>query len=138
MRNYFDIAEFLIDTNCEVVPIHVVRKIDKYHKPILNRIRRQLGVPVIISQHSGYRTEEWEHSKGRSGNSEHTFKGKGAVDVRCNKKFDELLELLIQSDYRRVAYYPAQGFIHCDHKEVDRKQYFEADESGKWNFKRFR
>jgi uncharacterized protein YcbK (DUF882 family) len=138
MPNYFDISEFLIDVDAKVVPIHVVQKIDKYHKPILNSIRHYLGVPVIISQHSGYRSVEWEHSRGRSGYSQHTFEGRGAVDVRSNTKFDDLLKMLINSDYTRICYYPFSRFIHCDFKEVVNHQYFEADKNKKWNFIRNR
>lgn len=129
--NYFNIAEFIIDPDAKVVPIDVVQKLNSYHKPILNPIRHEVGVPVIISKHSGYRTVEWEKERGRSGNSQHTFKGKGAVDVRS---FDDLLELLINSEYMRVCYYPHNGFVHCDFKGYHR-QYFEADENGKWHFK---
>ena len=135
--NYFDITEFIIDPDAKVVPIDVVQKIDTFHKPILNAIREQLGIPVIISKHSGYRTVEWEKERGRSGNSQHTFQGKGAVDVRSIEDFKELLRLLIDSDYMRVCYYPHHGFVHCDFKGYHR-QYFEADENGKWHFKRNR
>ncbi len=137
--NYFDIAEFLIDPEMRDpaagrVPVHVVQKIDAHHRPILNPIRARLDVPVIISKRSGYRTPEWEKARGRSGSSEHTFAGKGAVDVRSNKKLDQLLDLLIDSDYNRVCWYPHHGFIHCDFKGDD-YQYFRADENSEWHFK---
>lgn len=138
MINYFKMSEFIIDPDMDQVPLHVCDKIVEHHLPILNNIRHLLGVPVIISKHSGYRSVEWEYERGRSGNSQHTFKGKGAVDVRCNDKFDDLLDLLIDSDYTRVCYYPHHGFIHCDFKDVEKPQYFEADENGSWNFKRYR
>ena len=135
--NYFDITEFIINPDAKVVPIDVVQKLDTYHKPILNAIRHVLGVPVIISKHSGYRSIEWDKKRGRDGSSQHTFIGKGAVDVRSNKKFEDLLDLLIDSDYMRVCYYPHHGFVHCDYKGWHR-QYFEADKSGRWHFKKNR
>lgn len=132
MNNYFDITEFLIDPDMECVPVHVVQKIDTYHKPILNRIREQLECPVIISERSGYRPVDWEKARGRSGDSQHTFQHKGAVDVTCKDiRFYELLQLLKESDYRRVCYYPHKSFVHCDFKGYE-KVYYEADENGTW------
>lgn len=138
MINYFSISEFIIDPDMDQVPLHVCDKIVDYHFPALNPIRHLLGVPVYISQNSGYRSVEWERARGRSGGSQHTFQGLGAVDVRTNEKFEDLLHLLIDSDYRRVAYYPFHGFIHCDFKPVDKKQYFTATSSGSWQFQRHR
>ena len=134
MDNYFDIQEFIIDPDMECVPIHVVQKIDRYHKPILNRIRAQLECPVIISKHSGYRSVEWEEARGRDGSSQHTFRHKGAVDVTCRQmRFPELLNLLKLSEYRRVCLYPDEMFIHCDF-DGHEKQYYEC-ENGIWKYK---
>lgn len=139
MKNYFDITEFMIDPDMQKpegqIPVHVVQKLDKYHRPILNEIREELGCPVIISKHSGYRPVEWELERGRSGDSQHTFKHKGAVDVTCKKmRFYNLLKLLKDSDYRRVAYYVANMFVHCDFKGHE-KLYYEVDETGTWKLK---
>lgn len=134
MRDYFDIKEFLIDPEMAEVPVHVVQKIDQYHKPILNNVRHLLRCPVIISQHSGYRSVKWERSHGRTGDSQHTFSERGAVDVRSDEKLDRLLMLLKASEYSRVCYYPHDKFIHCDFYGATRK-YFEANKSGTWNFK---
>jgi len=137
LKQYFDITEFIIDPAATVIPIQVVQKIDAFHKPVLHDIRSDLGVPVIISKYSGYRTIDWEKSRGRDGTSQHTFNGKGAVDVRSNKRFEQLLELLIHSAYMRVCYYPCLGHIHCDYASST-KQYFVADRNKEWHFKYYR
>ena len=41
--DYFSIKEFLVDRVMVNVPIHVVDKIEKYHKPIINPIRHKIG-----------------------------------------------------------------------------------------------
>ena len=131
--DYFSIKEFLVDRVMVNVPIHVVDKIEKYHKPIINPIRHKIGQPIQVSQNSGYRSLDWELSHGRSGTSEHTFTGLGAVDYTC-ANMELLLEELRASDYKRICYYPDKKFIHCDHKG-DRYHEFEADEDGKWQYK---
>ena len=62
--DYFSIKEFLVDRVMIDVPIHVVDKIEKYHKPIINPIRHKIGQPIQISQNSGYRSKDWELSHG--------------------------------------------------------------------------
>jgi len=114
IESYFTYSEFY---RPEFLPTkEILDKID-IHKAILNPVREKLGDKVIISQHSGWRPELYELSKGRSGRSEHCFKGDGAVDVTCAPRLlPKLLKLLIESKYTRICYYPAKGFIHCDLK----------------------
>jgi|SRR5680860_686361 len=133
MNNYFKISEFIIAPNMDLIPLHVADKIVEKHLPILNPIREVLDVPVIISKHSGYRSVKWEKEHGRSGDSQHTFSGYGAADIRSNERLEELLDLLKASNYKRVCYYPYHGFVHCDFKGSI-KIYFTADRAGKWNY----
>jgi len=131
MKNYFKVTEFY--KPIFILPSDVKEKIKKYHFPVLNKIREELGVPIIISKKSGYRPKEWELLKGRSGNSEHCYKGKGAVDLTCQTdKLQELWGLLKESSYTRTCMYVNQHFIHCDFKEVEEKQVFLCLDGKKW------
>lgn len=131
--DYFSIKEFLVDRVMTTVPVHVVDKIERFHKPIINPIRHKLRMPISVSGNSGYRSREWELEHGRKGDSEHTFIGLGAVDYTC-EDMDALLHELRLSDYKRVCYYPHKRFIHCDHYG-DRYHEFEANEAGVWQYK---
>lgn len=119
----------------EPLPTEVAQKMLDYHIVPMHQVRMTLGRGVWASQKSGYRPKEWELKQGRSGNSQHTFEGKGAVDWTCSGDIKELLELIMEiTDYSRVCYYPKENFIHCDHKDIgDKRQYFEY-EGGKWKF----
>lgn len=138
MKNYFKISDFIIDPKMREdhagVPLHVVEKLVRYHLPILNRIREALGFPVIISAHSGYRTYEWEIIHGRSGYSEHTFKGLGAVDLTCEPRhLPELRQELLKSEYSHIAWYDHKRFFHCDFKDGELgRRFFEVWENGIW------
>jgi len=133
--NYFNIKEFLVDPAMRdddaVIPVHVVDKIIEHHLPELNDMRYRLNAPLYISKHSGYRSVEWEVEHGRSGNSQHTFKGLGAVDITA-EDMDKLLSLAQKSSYKRVCYYPKQKFLHCDF-HGDHYHYF-IDNGDGWEY----
>lgn len=99
------------------IPEDVADKIEEYHLQPLRNVNKCLPVKVWPSAKSGYRPRWWELEKGRSGNSQHCFYGKGATDVTCvnfkgNK--EKLLKTLIQeTEYTRFAMY--DSFIHCDY-----------------------
>ncbi len=139
MQKYFTISDFLVDPNMRepqsCIPIHVVEKILRYHLPILNDIQRRLDFRIKISANSGYRSYEWEIIHGRSGNSEHTFKGLGAVDLTCHP--DNILKLkkaLIESDYSRIAWYELRNFFHCDFRDGKLgKRFYKVDNQGIWH-----
>lgn len=136
--NYFRLAEFMIVPEMRKpdsrVPLHVVEKILAYHLPILNPIRYELGEAIYISKQSGYRPVKWELDRGRDGDSQHTFKGLGAVDLTCDlHRLGDLKELLIESDYERVCWYPNSNFLHCDFAS-DEKRFFEDSGDG-WQYK---
>ena len=112
------------------IPLSIANKLLK-HISIIQPIRDKLGVPIVASENSGYRPFHWELLEGRSGNSEHCFKGLGAVDWACSKDRAGLIELLKESEYKRVAYYPDNGFLHCDFKG-DEKVFFLSDSNSNW------
>lgn len=129
-KNYFNIEEFLIDKNAGL-PFHVVNKIITYHLPVLNSLRERLGMPVVISKRSGYRSKAWEIARGRSGDGEHTFKGKGAVDLTCDD-LQALWDMLKLSEYTRVCLYPKKKFVHCDFKSVTKQIFVDESDGNGW------
>lgn len=129
MKTYFKTIEFHKPN--VVVPLSIQIKIQNIIK-ILNPIREELGFPIIISKQSGYRPKLYEISRGRSGNSQHCFEGKGAVDLTCDSsQLSELFELLQQSEFTRVCLYLNKGFIHADFKREE-KQVFLCLDKNNW------
>ena len=116
MKLNFTISEFNISG--KPIPEDVADKILKWHIQPMQRVRDKFKDAIWPSLKSGYRSVQWEKKNGRSGNSQHTFKGKGAVDWTCqnfSSKKDKLLKLIIEeTDYTRIAVY--NSFIHCDYK----------------------
>ena len=113
--NWFKLSEFNISG--QAIPEDVADKIYLYHIIPGNRVRDKLGLPMWPSENSGYRPRWWELHRGRSSDSQHVFKAKGAVDWNC-KDFHQnhwlLLKFLIEeTEYTRFAIYPT--FIHCDY-----------------------
>lgn len=128
MKNYFNISDFNISG--EAIPQDVADKILKYHIEPMNEIAAKLPFDIIVSAKSGYRSYKWEKSKGRSGNSHHTFRGMGAVDWTCedfNTNKDEFLAALIEhTDYSRIAEY--NTFFHCDYAhQIEDRWLFNSD-----------
>ena len=136
MKVYFSISELCITG--DTVPLVVANKLLKYHITPMNAVREELGKKVTASQKSGYRPRQWELDHGRSGNSQHCFVLKGAVDWTCQNfsgNKDELLRLIIKhTEYTRMAVY--NGFIHCDHKPTGdgKRQLFTSNSSSTWTF----
>jgi len=136
MKLNFKISEFVIKG--AIIPSDVADKILKFHILPMQRVRDELAIPISASQRSGYRPVSWELSRGRSGNSQHTFKGMGAVDWTCSnfaQKKGLFLELIIQyTSYTRIAVY--DGFIHCDYKPTSdgKRQLFESGSDSRWKF----
>ena len=135
MRVPFELKEFLIEPT-EEIPVEIADKIYKHHIIPMIFIRQKLGFGMWASQRSGYRSREYELERGRSGDSQHTFQKKGAVDWTCSdfKKNKGLFlnELIKNTPYTRIAVY--EGFIHCDYKSEDARQLFTSDENSKWTF----
>lgn len=139
MKIKFLISEF----NISGQNIHedICDKILKYHISPMMDVREKLNIPIWPSQKSGFRSVAWEISKGRSGNSQHNFKGKGAVDWTCNSFNDNkniLLEAIIKfTEYTRITVY--NSFIHCDYKTTPsgKRELYESGADSKWKFKKF-
>jgi len=133
----FSLDEFCIE-GVDSCPQHIQERIWKYHILPILPVREAIGLPLTASKKSCYRSKEWEISKGRSGESQHTFEnGLGACDWtfakgvnRTIENLDKLKALLIKHTlYTRIAVYPT--FIHCDYKETSGKRYiFKATSSG--------
>ena len=116
-----------------LITLDIADKIILHHIYPMIAVENVLGKKVWASSRSGYRPIEWEYKMGRSGSSQHTFQGKGAVDWTCedfrNNK-QELIDLVISmTDYKRIAIY--DGFIHCDYKG-DERLLFSSDAKSNW------
>ena len=124
MKNYFHLSEFFDRGDAKYFREHDVQnKIMAWQKR-LNPIREALGEPITIT--SGVR--EYDP------NSEHAFKGEGALDIRPTDTgrpdlFIRLGELLVQAqNIRRVCFYPigknfAHGGFHIDMKGATKVYY---------------
>lgn len=123
------------------IPEHVADKIQKWHTLPMQRVRDVFQKPIWASQKSGYRSVSWEKAHGRSGASQHTFKGLGAVDWTCRNfatDHKRLLELIIKhTDYTRIAVYGS--FIHCDYKKTksSRRELYSSGFDSKWKFNKY-
>ena len=93
MIKNFSVSEFVISG--DNVSLSVADKILKHHMNIIQPIRTTMGIAISVSENSGYRSELWEKNHGRSGKSQHCFKGNGAADYTCHPaRLDELFSLL--------------------------------------------
>lgn len=117
MTPHMKISEYIRRPDLPV-PVEVMDKIYIYHAIPMSEVREELGIAIFVSQRSGYRPEKHEKWKGRSGNSQHVFRTKGAADYVCND-MEGMARLMIQhTDYTRLCYYPnaLTPFIHADYK----------------------
>ena len=123
--NYFKISEFY--KRRFFVSKGVIAKIQVIIT-MLNPIRKALGSPIHVSRKSGYRPVWWERFRGRSGYSEHCFRGKGAVDLTCRpEKFQEMYDLVVEkSSFTRICLYPDKMFIHGDFKKSEHRLYLDT------------
>lgn len=102
---YFSENDFL-----NAVPSCELEKMDIGFMHKLDTARHIAGIPFIVN--SGFRTVEWEKSKGRSGRSSHTIGL--AVDIKCSNSYDRLLivKALLYVGFKRIGIY--DSFIHVD------------------------
>ena len=137
MKLNFNISDFNISG--KPIPEAIADKILKWHIAPMQRVRNIFNGAIWASQKSGYRSPHWERSKGRSGNSQHTFRGKGAVDWTCREfssNYERLLDLIVkETDYTRIAIY--NSFIHCDYKATPsgRREVYTSNSKSKWTLK---
>ena len=77
---------------------------------LLDRVRELAGIPFYIT--CGYRSVQWDKSKGRSGNSAHC-RGK-AVDIHYKSSGDayKIISSAIQLGIKRIGI--GSNFIHLD------------------------
>jgi hypothetical protein len=122
---YFSLSELCITP--KEIPQKVADKLLKYHVWPMNELRKELDSPVWASQSSGYRPEWYEKQRGRSGNSQHCFVGKGAVDWTAYRISDLLKLLLDKSSYTRICLYENNRFIHCDYKRDDGRWFYTCE-----------
>ena len=138
MKMHFKFQELLVET--KNIPVDVAQKLLTYHMIPVSVVREELGVAITASLNSGYRSREWELSKGRSGTSQHVFIGKGAVDWTCSNfrtNKQKFLELLVEhTDYTRFAVY--NNFIHCDYKKTpsNKKEVYTSTANSIWTLKK--
>lgn len=90
-----------------------------YVRPLRDLMKRT-GVILVPSVGSVWRSEVYEHSKGRSGQSLHTFPvgSAGAADLRAldYRGILHVVDLLVEHcPFRRIAVYPRQNFVHVDY-----------------------
>jgi len=110
------------------IPEDVVDKIEKYHLQPLRFVDACLPFDVVVSAKSAYRPRWYELERGRSGNSQHCFKGKGAVDITCEnfqQNKEALIEVLVdETQYSRIAIY--NTFLHLDYAIQDERWLFDS------------
>ena len=119
------------------MPQDVADKLLQHHIWEMNPVREAIDAAILASDNSGYRPKHYEKSRGRSGNSQHCFEGKGAVDWTTRGDIKDLLKLIMKmTGYTRICYYPNNKFIHCDYKhEGPDRQYFEcASPTSAWEY----
>ena len=133
----FTISEFCITD--DPIEQNIANMILRWHIWEIQKVRDVLQRPIMVSRNSGYRPYSYEINRGRSGNSEHTFRninthGIGAADYTLNfesnrpylVQLNELFDAIdCHTNYTRIAIYPNNLFIHCDYK-ADEKQLFIA------------
>jgi len=132
MINYFKLTEFCI-TN-DPIPQAIADKILHNFIVPLNAVRAQIGLPIVVSKHAGWRPEYYELKKKRSGKSQHTFVGKGAADLYCHDLIRLGFLLRKATKFTRICYYYNNKFFHVDYKkEVGPAQLYLCDSpAGGW------
>ena len=133
---HFTLSELCIITGS--LPQDVADKLLQHHIWPMNPVREELDAAVLASDNSGYRPTYYDKARGRSGNSQHCFEGKGAVDWTTRGDMQKLILLIMKlTSYTRICYYPNNRFVHCDYKPVTGgRQYFEcASPTSAWKYK---
>lgn len=102
---YFSEGEF---NRC--VPSCSISDMDDEFMELLDRVRELAGIPFYIT--CGYRSVQWDKSKGRSGNSAHC-RGK-AVDIKYKSSMDayKIISSAIELGIKRIGV--GSNFIHLD------------------------
>lgn len=134
MNQYITLSEYIISPN-HPVSVEVADKILRYHLFPMNRLRNQLGFPIIVSAKSGYRHPEYERMKGRK-DSTHEFReidyrddpGYGAADYRVAPAQWVIFGNTLVKDglYNRLIFYPnaTTPFVHGDYRFLREGRFF--------------
>lgn len=100
--------EFNLDTsNC--VPAFDESKLNPEFRCKIIALQHELP---FLKVNSAYRSQEWEHKKGRPGTSQHCF-GR-AIDLHCSDSGHRyaLVECAMRLGFHRILVYPT--FVHLD------------------------
>lgn len=89
-------------------------QMDDHFMRLLDNIRDRAGVPMKVN--SAYRTPEWEHQHGRSGNSFHCV-GQ-AVDIHCTNSLHRYKIIEACMFYQLEGIGIADTFIHLDNRRT--------------------
>jgi hypothetical protein len=128
----FNISEYIARPDLPTT-VEVMDKILQHHIRVMLPVRAALGAPISVSQKSGFRHPIHEKQKGRSGTGEHTFTGKGATDYTvAPASFLRFAELMAQSEYTRLCFYPKERFIHADHKAITKQFFIQQPPATSW------
>lgn len=84
------------------------------------------GIALVPSAHSVYRPIPYEHSRGRSGNSLHTFppgtRGAADLTMRDGSHVMHVIDQIVEElPFRRICLYKAHNFVHVDYGEKGRR-----------------
>lgn len=104
------------------------------------------GIALVPSAHSVYRPIQYEHSRGRSGRSLHTFPAGtlGAADITTldGTPVIHVIDRVIEElPFRRICLYRSNNFIHVDYgdhgaRSGDRRSLWEcAEPRAPWQFR---
>lgn len=139
MKDYMTLREYVINPQ-HGITLDVAEKIRKYHVYPMNILRNKVGFPIIVSQNSGYRSQEHELSKGRSLTSAHLFQentdrqdpGFGAADYRvADENWGVFIRELIDARiYPRLIFYPNSKFVHADYRYMGVDRFFYIMDGG--------
>lgn len=120
---------------------------DRYVVP-LQQLWVHLGVGLVPSMRSVYRSRDYELTKGRTGNSLHTFPAGtfGAADLTPHDRcpvMHHLDTLVDYSPFRRICVYRGSNFVHVDYggpgsRSGDRRSlWFAASPYGRWQLQSY-
>jgi hypothetical protein len=131
-------------TSQSAIPVHIARTIYYAYINVIRELEKNFSVKFVPSQNSCYRPYAYEISRGRSGGSLHTFPAGtlGACDLITSKgriTASDLDLLKIYSPFKRICYYPNNGFVHVDYglpgMPVHRREYYTCiSPTAKWVF----
>jgi hypothetical protein len=125
------------------MPAAIWDRVQRFYIEPLRAFGKAHGVWLVPSARSCYRSPEHELKRGRSGTSMHCFPPgtRGACDlvtVDGTAISGHLPTIKAFAPFNRIAWYPANGFIHVDYGERSvrkgRTYYMCASPVSAWRF----